>query len=276
MSGEFNVKTNTDYLVEILKKSIDESKKSDAGVTTRQAKKDENGDPIQMLQLSPEQLFNILSISLKDIVEMVGSVRSELTETINDLKADNSSLRRELINVKCDLEMHQQYGNRDTLKLCNVPEPKLPPKVNEDTNQTVIDVLKKAGINVSKQDISVSHRLPSKDGIKPIICKFGLRNVRNHVIRGKKQMRESNEFKDSYPDVFMVEHLTPLRGKVAYQLRKDDTIAKSWSIDGRLKVLKVGYSDSDKPINITSLQDLTKLDWSQARIDDLIMNRVNR
>ena len=276
MSGEFNVKTNTDYLVEILKKSIDECKKSDAGVTTRQAKKDENGDPIQMLQLSPEQLFNILSISLKDIVEMVGSVRSELTETINELKAEISSLRRELINVKCDLEMHQQYGNRDTLKLCNVPEPKLPPKVNEDTNQTVIDVLKKAGINVSKQDISVSHRLPSKDGVKPIICKFGLRNVRNHVIRGKKQMRESNEFKDSYPDVFMVEHLTPLRGKVAYQLRKDDTIAKSWSIDGRLKVLKVGYSDSDKPINITSLQDLTKLDWSQARIDDLIMNRLNR
>ena len=89
-------------------------------------------------------------------------------------------------------------------------------------------------------------------------------------------MRESNEFKESYPDVFMVEHLTPLRGKVAYQLRKDDTIAKSWSIDGRLKVLKVGYSESDKPINITSLQDLTKLDWSQDRIDDLIMNRINR
>ena len=229
-----------------------------------------------MSQLTHEQFFNILSITLKDVVELVGTVRTEFKEEIKELKQENTSLRRELINVKCDLEMHQQYGNRDILKLCNVPEPKLAPKAIEDTSQTVIDVLAKAGINVTKQDISVSHRLPSKDGVKPIICKFGLRNVRNHVIRGKKQMRESNEFKESYPEVFMVEHLTPLRGKVAYQLRKDDTIAKSWSIDGRLKVLKVGYSDSDKPINITSLQDLTKLDWSQARIDDLIMNRLNR
>lgn len=276
MSDNFNVLTNTNYLVDVLRKSIDEANKCESGVTTRKSKKDGNGDETQILQLSPEQLFNILSISLKDIVEMIGTVRTELTEEINDLKQDKASLRRELINVKMDLEMHQQYGNRDTLKLCNVPEPKLAPKVNEDTSQTVIDVLAKAGINVSKQDISVSHRLPTKDGTKPIICKFGLRNVRNHVIRGKKQMRENAEFKESYPEVFMVEHLTPLRGKVAYMLRKDDSIAKTWSIDGRLKVLKVGHSDTDKPINITSLQDLTKLDWSQDRIDDLILNRVNR
>ena len=86
-------------------------------------------------------------------------------------------------------------------------------------------------------------------------------------------MRESTEFKQSYPDAFMVEHLTPLRGKVAYLLRKDPTIAKSWSIDGRLKIFKQGFSTTDKPINITSLQDLTKLGWSQDRIDDLILKR---
>ena len=273
MSDQFDIKTNTDYLVDILRKSIDECKKSDAGVTTRQAKKDENGDPIQLLQLSPEQLFNILSISLKDVVEMVGTVRSELTETINELKVDNSSLRRELISVKCDLEMHQQYGNRDMLKICNIPEPILPPKVNEDTDQTVIDVLAKAGITITKADISVSHRLPTKEGPKPMICKFGLRNVRNRVIRSKKLMRESAAFKESYPDVFMVEQLTPLRGKAAYLLRQDENIAKSWSIDGRLKVFKKDYVETDKPINITSLQDLTKLGWSQARVDNLILKR---
>ena len=159
MSEKFNILTNTNYLVEILRKSIDEVNKCEAGVTTRKAKKDGNGEEIQMLQLSHEQFFNILSSTLKDVVEMVGTVRTELTEEINELKQDKASLRRELINVKCDLEMHQQYGNRDTLKLCNVTEPKLPPKTNEDTSQTVIEVLKKAGINVSKQDISVSHNL---------------------------------------------------------------------------------------------------------------------
>ena len=71
----------------------------------------------------------------------------------------------------------------------------------------------------------------------------------------------------------MVEHLTPLRGKAAYILHKDTTIAKSWSIDGRLKVFKTGYKENDKPITINSLQDLTKLGWSQDRIDDLILRK---
>ena len=44
-------------------------------------------------------------------------------------------------------------------------------------------------------------------------------------------------------------------------------------IDGRLKVFKKDYLETDKPINITSLQNLTKLGWSQARIDDLILKR---
>ena len=86
-------------------------------------------------------------------------------------------------------------------------------------------------------------------------------------------MRESTTFKQSYPDAFMVEHLTPARGAAAYHIRQDTSIAKSWSIDGRLKVFKTGYSDSDKPITINSLQDLTKLGWSQDRIDDLISNK---
>ena len=86
-------------------------------------------------------------------------------------------------------------------------------------------------------------------------------------------MRESTTFKQSYPDAFMVEHLTPARGAAAYHIRQDTSIAKSWSIDGRLKVFKTGYSDSDKPITINSLQDLTKLGWSQDRIHDLSLNK---
>ena len=84
---------------------------------------------------------------------------------------------------------------------------------------------------------------------------------------------KSTTFKENNPDGFMVEHLTPLRGKVAYLLRKDSNIAKSWSIDGRLKVFKTGYTQSDKPVNISSLNDLTQLGWSQDRIDNLILKK---
>ena len=43
MSENFNVLTNTNYLVEILRKFIDEATKCEAGVTTRKSKKDGNG-----------------------------------------------------------------------------------------------------------------------------------------------------------------------------------------------------------------------------------------
>ena len=52
-------------------------------------------------------------------------------------------------------------------------------------------------------------------------------------------MRENQEFKKEYPDVFIVEHLTPMRSKVAFQLRNDEAIDKCWTIDGRIKVNKM-------------------------------------
>ena len=267
----FDVDTNAKTLVGLLTKSLDEAKNCDTGVKLRSGKNYNEINPT--LHLTHEQFLKIMTTQLKDVVEMVGTVRTELYGQINELKQENASLRRELINTKCDLEMQQQYGNRDTLKLCNIPEPTLGHREKEDTNDTIVKVLGEAGITITKEDISVSHRLPNEKGIKPLICKFGRRDVRNNVIRCKRQMRESTTFKDSNPDGFMVEHLTPLRGKVAYLLCKDSNIAKSWSIDGRLKVFKTGYTESDKPINITSLNDLTKLGWSQDRIDNLILRK---
>ena len=118
------------------------------------------------------------------------------------------------------------------------PQSNIRTREKEDTNGTIEKILGEAGITITKEDISMSHRLPNENGIKPLICKFGCRDVRNCVIRCKRQMRESTTFKDSNPDGFMVEHLNPLRGKVAFLLRKDSNIAKAWSIDGRLKVFK--------------------------------------
>ena len=47
--------------------------------------------------------------------------------------------------------MHQQYGNRDTLKLCNIPEPKLRPKEREDTNATIVKALGEEGYQCESQ-----------------------------------------------------------------------------------------------------------------------------
>ena len=88
----------------------------------------------------------------------------------------------------------------------------------------------------------------------------------------KKYFRNNELLKGEYPDAFIVEHLTPLRAKVAYQLRNDDTIERVWTIDGRIKVIKKGAGTNDKPITIDSLAQLTKLgpNWTKEAIKKLV------
>ena len=86
----------------------------------------------------------------------------------------------------------------------------------------------------------------------------------------KKDFRENELLKREYPDAFIVEHLTPLRAKVCYQLRQDVTIAKCWTIDGRIKVVKKDAQANEKPITIDSLAQLTKLGWTKKDVEKLI------
>ena len=83
---------------------------------------------------------------------------------------------------------------------------------------------------------------------------------RNRILRQKKkQMKDNVTFQTKYPKVFMTEDLTPLRQHMAFKLRKDENIAISWSIDGRLKCLKNNFKKEDKPITINVPADLGKI-----------------
>ena len=86
----------------------------------------------------------------------------------------------------------------------------------------------------------------------------------------KKDFRENELLKREYPDAFIVEHLTPLRAKVCYKLRQDDSIAKCWTIDGRIKIVKKEAQSTDKPITIDSLAQLTKLGWTKKDIENFV------
>ena len=90
-------------------------------------------------------------------------------------------------------------------------------------------------------------------------------------MRKKKEIRENDILKGDYPDAFIVEHLTPLRSKVAYKLRNDENIEKVWSIDGRLKVVLKGVAPTEKPITVDSLAQLTQIPgWTKDDIKKLV------
>lgn len=183
-------------------------------------------------------------------------------------------LNEMIVKLSLALEKSQQYNNRDSFKICGIREPTgLGPNEREDTEKTVTTFFEKARIPVPKEELSITHRLPSRDTTrsKPLLVKLKSRILRNQVMRKKKELRDNAILKGDYPDAFIVEHLTPMRAKVAYKLRNDDTVERVWTIDGRLKVILKGTSQPDKPITVDSLEQLIQIpSWSKNDIEKLV------
>ena len=226
--------------------------------------------------------LKLMEVIVKQILDNEAKERDALKLVIKTQGDEIDKLKKVVIHKSFELEKLQQYVNRDVIKICGVKEPtNLAPGQYENTNDTVKNVLSAANITISDADISITHRLPSRlqqgeNKPKSILLKTGRRDVRNVIMRQKKAMRDNSDFKTKYPDAFIVEHLTPLRSKIAYQLRKDENnIQKCWTIDGRIKVVKQGADSKSTPITIDSLADLTKIGWTQNMVDDLILQDPN-
>ena len=212
-----------------------------------------------------EQAEQILTNYTYHIVALIKDSNSATEVKIVEVKDENKDLKKKLVTKSLDLEKLQQYQNRDVIKICGVAEPSgLGPREHEDTNQTVKKVFSKLyNTVITDQDISVTHRIRSRiqrsGQPKAILFKAARRDFRNKLMRMKRDMREIQDFKGDYPDIFMVEQLTPMRSKVAYKLRHDQNIDRYWTIHGKSKIVKVGALSSDRPITIDSLSDLKDL-----------------
>lgn len=152
----------------------------------------------------------------------------------------------------------EQYSRRDNIIIRGVPETS-----GKSTNDIVMDLAFKAGVNVTPQDISTSHRLKQRRASQPssIVVKFTRRDVRNEIMRKKKNLRNQ-------PDcgsIFFDEHLTSLRHKILMAVKHDDEVEKAWTIDGKIICLMTG--GTNRKLTISSPDDLQhKLGWSEEKV----------
>ena len=103
------------------------------------------------------------------LVEETASLRTQILSITNDLKQAKKSLN--------ELE---QYTRRDCTEIRGIPLPEEPSE--EDTNDMVIQLSEKIGAPMERNDISISHRIPSvRDSVEPaIIVKFVRHEVREN------------------------------------------------------------------------------------------------
>ena len=116
-------------------------------------------------RLIPESIFKvILTKTFAEFVGMLNEAKRENKEEVKSLTGQIKDLKKHVVTGRLEQEKSQQYMNRDVIKFCGIPEANLTgPNRREDTNKTLKDCLQAADITLTDEEISVSHRLPTKE-----------------------------------------------------------------------------------------------------------------
>ena len=142
----------------------------------------------------------------------------------NDFKKvsmdENVILRNQVDNAS-------QYTRRDNIKIIGIP-----PTEDEDVNKIVIAVAKHNGVTLEEKDISIAHRINTKDDkedpndlnaqgrkkkIPSIICRLVNRTKKAEIIATKRQIKAKPGA--PYPEAAIYEDVTPKIIRMLFALR---------------------------------------------------------
>ncbi len=121
----------------------------------------------------------------------------------------------------------EQYGRRWSVRISGIRE-----RLDENTDDLVLDVARQMGLNLCPSDINRSHRVGKRNGQGPrdIIVKFVRHNDKYEFYWARFKLR---------PPIYVREDLTRKRNHLfflARQAKKNDLIAKTWTNDGSIYV----------------------------------------
>ena len=188
-----------------------------------------------------------------------------------EIIAENKILKSSLQNA--ETQVHQlkeaynqveQYSRRDCIQIQGIPLQRL-----ENTNEIVKNIGKLIHFDIDDADISISHRLPSKNGresqnVTPIIVKFVRRHTKEIFYRARKNLRNVTTMDLGYTidnKIYVTESLTEKNKQLFREFLNVKKMKKYkfiWTINGRIYMRKNENADS-QPILIKSREDLNRL-----------------
>lgn len=251
-------------------------------MSKKSAKQEDLVDSIQddriinvlMTRLTPfiEDLFRKLAVDLtatvkqisKDVsVEVMSSFKETTLEKIQQIEEETSSLRTRLEDL-------ENYSRLENLVIHGLPEKRERDSTPAESRHGHINTVDEAttaildlcqsqlGLDITKTDISIAHRIPvrGKDKHRPIIVKFTSRSSRNLVYSARRSLRHHRLPNDG--PIFVNEHLTRLNATIFAQTRKsvrEKKIFSTWTSGGHVFIRSTD-SETEKPRRINQLQDL--------------------
>lgn len=162
---------------------------------------------------------------------------------VEELKKHQCSAPGDLSPV-IEADSIEQYGRRENVRIFGVEE-----EPGEDVFAKVVSVAEKAGVSITKNDVSTCHRLPSGGtGPKPLIAKFVRRETKHQLMKNKRNLKNTN--------IFVNDDLTPLRAKVTRDLRNRDSVRSVITVNEKI----ILFLNNDEKLVFDNLYKLQKWD----------------
>ena len=208
--------------------------------------------------------FRLVVDKLNEICK-VNTVMLQKLKALSDdnekLVSENDKLYDELYDQKIELTSLDQYGRRENVEFCNIPES----ISQEQLLKHIIEVMKSVNITVTGKDIHAHHRIGKSSSNRPrnVIVRFVNRKTAFTLLKNKKKLKNTQ-----YNNYYITENLCPYNKKlfnILYKRKKNKDIHSLWSYNGNVFV-KV-REDYDR-VHVQHLDDIDDL-FSDDDEDDV-------
>lgn len=206
-----------------------------------------------------------LSDKYDDLLDQIKSTNEKIHHqaiTINNIKEDTNVAKKSAVEAKYQVEELAQYIRRDCLEISGIQP------TNECTCETIVSSVGKAiGVPVTREDISITHPIPSFNAEAPpkFIVKFTRRDVRNKFYGSRKKLasKKAKDLPDLELDsearVYISENLTPYKKKLFGDVNKIKKRRKwkfIWTYNGRIFLKE---DESTQTFTFDTEEDLAKI-----------------
>ena len=153
------------------------------------------------VEKSLEKFLSRLNDDLLDKLKLlienaVNTLKTQLQEEMTSME------NRMNLKMMSEIELLENYNRRENIRIVGLPESvsdengKFRGESCEETLQKVVELAKLSGAEVTRNDISIAHRLPGPKGRpRPVFVRFSRRMARLDILRKKKNLRDNDKTK---------------------------------------------------------------------------------
>lgn len=218
---------------------------------------DETLAKLNKVQEDIKEVTAEMSLMKKQLKE-VETKSTKTCQTVESLKEENIRLNSEMAGLQREVRDLQQHTRKSNVLITGVP---VTPK--EDVYDIIQNIARLLDLQYYRNDISVAHRLPSRQGDdRPpsIVVSFVSRSVKSDWItaRRAKKTLSARELRATFADhqIYVNEHLTTETRALfngARALVKTGKLASVWTSDCRVMAKR---TPTGRPFSVKHLHHL--------------------